>query len=875
MIWRIVLALVVAYLVLSIGPWLVLVAVNALMRRRDLAPDDEAQRLRELQDFEDRQAGRWPVLPRGGRYEAHDRAAQQHRTALSAALHEANTLWPKLASFVPYQTQWTDALLMKAWQPMREAMPALHYLQALRRALDRAQAAARGLHDEQEAVRAIPGQVRGELGQLRAELSRLQTVSEAEREAGTQGLDPFDERLAALGTEVEAALDQLADAQGVDISQVVAEVDSVLAVVRPQVVEVDGMVSRAAEERAQARAVIERMHSALGLAQERWEGLKTRGAREPAVDQALKEMGGMIAAPQRLLEQHTLDAYRQITQDVQHYDTRFQQLMGEMDALQDLIERSRAAVEGDIRAVSEVQAQCDQIIKTHAMLDPDVSLDHIDKATEVYLEAEKQRSLGTRAGYENALTLAQDAMQRLAEAHDAAALFPEEARQLRDLVSLYSPDGLDDLLSRLEHVHEQLRSYPRHWNDELVELTKQCGADIEQVQQTAKRMPPNVRDLQLLRQSEVQDCLAQLRDGKRHLESAEENVARLEGEHARILDLQSRFEAELDAFVHQTLPEALAAGDQMTPELQQRMTRLQESVMLGAAAFENPAQVNYDQALHEWLPAAQHTLQEILSEHESSLSYYGGLAQEAVRRIDKAWDRVSRLDPQQKPGPEQDVERLAADLDAWRAEADEHADEPLVLREIVRRASGLEQRIEALTREVTDERKALEGLSRDYARQAQIVEGVRSAISGLQARSAWKQLQWSLEVPEEAWEQSRSLAAASPGAETFAEARNLLQQALTAASQAQQLYRRSEDEIAGALSRLDDETAAIQSRMRRAERWTVDLRAQGSAEDLAEVERAMDRAQQEAEAARASDGFEEALRHLREASNALTRVLGM
>jgi len=331
----------------------------------------------------------------------------------------------------------------------------------------------------------------------------------------------------------------------------------------------------------------------------------------------------------------------------------------------------------------------------------------------------------------------------------------------------------------------------------------------------------------------------------------------------------------LEAFANQTLPEALDVSDQMAPELQQRLARLNDTVRLGQAGYENPAQANYDQALNEWLPAARHALEEILSEHQSSLGYYGDLVRDAIRRIDRAWDRISRLDPQRRPGPEQDVRQLAADLDSWRADADGHADEPLVLRETVRRASNLEQRLEALSREITEERKALDGLGRDYARQSQAVEALRSALSGLQARSGWKSLRWSLEVPEGAWEQSRELANASGKANTFAEARNLLQQALTSAAQAQQLYRRSEDEIAGALSRLDNESTAILSRMRRAERWATELRQQGAPEDLAEVERAIDRAQQEHEAAHTADTFEEALRHLREAANALTRVLGM
>ena len=86
-------------------------------------------------------------------------------------------------------------------------------------------------------------------------------------------------------------------------------------------------------------------------------------------DLSYDELAGMIGGPTQLLEARTLDAYRQIAEDVRHYDASFTQIMSTMDALQDLMDRSRVAIEGNIRAVSEVQAQCNQIIQSDAMLD--------------------------------------------------------------------------------------------------------------------------------------------------------------------------------------------------------------------------------------------------------------------------------------------------------------------------------------------------------------------------------------------------------------------------------------------------------------------------------------------------------------------------
>ncbi|NLG29176.1 MAG: hypothetical protein GX557_14795 [Chloroflexi bacterium] len=545
-----------------------------------------------------------------------------------------------------------------------------------------------------------------------------------------------------------------------------------------------------------------------------------------------------------------------------------------MDQLQDLMERSKAAVEGDVQAVSAVQQQCDGMTRSDATLDPDASLELVSQATEVYLEAEKQRRLGTRAGYERALELAEAALQQLTEAHNAASEFPERVRATRSLLALLTPDTLDDLTARLRQVYDQLRAYPRHWSEQLAGSAQDASAAIAHVQAALAQLPREIRDQQLFRQSEVGDAEQALHAARTQFESAEDKVAALEGEHGRILDLQEQFEGALSEFTNKTMPAAIDRGADMTPELQQRLERLHESVARGMATFDDPEQVNYDQALNEWLPAAQHTLDEIISEHESNLAYYGGLVQDSLRRIDRAWERLNRLNPQATPGPTQDVEQLAAELDAWRAETERRAQAPLALREAVRRSAALEQRLEALMREVADGRKTLDALGRDWNRQAQAVEGLRSSINGLLTRSAWRNLVWNQELPDAAWEQARDLEAEGRAAETFPEANNLLQQAMAAATQAQELYRRLEDEIAGALSRLDDESAAVQSRLRRAERWAADLRAQGS-EDLAEVERAMQRARSEIEAGQASDTFEEALRHVREAANALARVLGL
>jgi chromosome segregation ATPase len=872
--WKIPLALIVAYLILSVGPWLVLWFVTLSMRRQGLTPEDEGKRLRALEEAQTREAGRLPALPRSGRFEPHDRAALQHRIELGAALSEANTHWLHVATWTPYAGPWSDALLMAAWRPMRETLAVWHYADSLRRTLDRAESAAQALRDEQEAARSIPAQVRGELGQLRAELSRLTTVVESEREAGTEGLDAFDVRLKDLGVLVEQGLDQLADTSGEQLPQVISKVDELLATLRPQVVEVDELVSRAAEERAQARAVIDRMHSALGLAQERWEVLKSRGNREPAVEQALVELGGMIDGPQQMLDLRTLDAYHQITEGVRLYDARFAEVMAQMDQLQDLMERSKAALEGNVQAVSEVQQQCDRLTRSDAALDPNISLEMVSQAMEGHREAEEQRRLGTRAGYERALELAGAAQQQLTEAHNTAAEFPERVRATRSLLAWLTPDTLDDLTARLRQVYDQMRAYPRHWNEQLNTNVQDASAAITQVQAVLAQLPREISGQQLFRQSELGAAEQALHAARVQFESAEDKVAVLKGEHSRILDLQEQFESALSEFTNQILPAAIDRGADMTPELQQRLERLHESVARGMVTFDDPEQVNYDQALNEWLPAAQLTLDEIISEHESNLAYYGGLVQDAVRRIDRAWERLTRLNPQATPGPTQDVEQLAAELDAWRVETERRAQSPLALRDAVRRSAALEQRLEALMREVADGRKTLDTVSRDWNRQAQAVEGLRSSINGLLTRSAWRNLVWNQELPDATWEQARDLESESRVAETFPEANNLLQQAIAAATQALELYRRQEDEIAGALSRLDDESAAVQNRLRRADRWAADLRAQGS-EDLAEVERAMQRARNEIQAGQESDTFEEALRHVREAANALARVLGL
>jgi len=311
----------------------------------------------------------------------------------------------------------------------------------------------------------------------------------------------------------------------------------------------------------------------------------------------------------------------------------------------------------------------------------------------------------------------------------------------------------------------------------------------------------------------------------------------------------------------------------MLPELKQRLNGLAADLKERAAGASDPGQTDYDEAVGVWLPSFRQQVDELLAEHERSQAHYAGLLRDAIRRIDREWGRLSRLNPFDPPLPEEDVERLAADLDAWRDTAERQANNPVALREILaRHVPALEQRIALAIDQISAGRRDLEGLDRQYRKAAQNAHNLRMTIRDQRADSAFPELSWETEEADRVWEQALEAERNAQTSRTLLQACDHLQRGVNAALQAEQLYARVEHQMQSALRRLNEELRALSSGLDKARRQADDLRARGEEDEAAELERALDGVERGIALAHESGAFEEALRRLRDARTTLERV---
>jgi len=610
--------------------------------------------------------------------------------------------------------------------------------------------------------------------------------------------------------------------------------------------------------------------SAASLAEERWKGLRLRGAREPLLSTELNQLQIEIGRLPRVAQRGTLDAFQQANEEAKVLDARVGLLMDQLDALDQMIVRSKETVAGNVQALAQAHAACDELAHQDPWLEFDDSRALIEQSAEAYLEAERQRGLGTTQGYQASITLAETARQRLAGAQEAIAALPEGARRIRSLLADLSSGSLADLRSRIGHVSDELKVYARHWEAGLERDSAQAISKLDQAQAELNAIPPDVRFQRRLRQSEVPRLIESLSHARSCLEEARELADGLDQERERIEALHRGLKRALEVISGSTIPAIGDKAQHMLPEIQERFRALETAFRKQAARMGDPAQVDYDQATNEWVPSIERRLNDLLSEHERSLKHYRAALKETFRRIERAWARLSKLDPGQSPGPEEDIEQLALDLDAWQTEAERGSEKPLVLREIVGpRAKNLEGRIETARVQIVEGRRTLDELSRQYQKCAQTTRNLRNATREMQRQSRWPKITWSTDQAERAWEEAIGLERQSRAAPTLAMAADQIQRGVSAALRAEQLYARIERQMETALRRLNEEWLSVAASLERASRQQAKLRERGLSPEATQIEELCARAERSIEMAQAAPTFEDALWHLRDASRTL------
>ena len=868
--WHILVILLDSYLLLSLGPWIVLQMLDWLMGRSGRPLAEEGERLRELSEMEQEQRQSWPQKPRPGRYEEPDRLALESLAALHVLIAEAEQLWPLVAGYSPPALSLVNVLTLRSWQVLPGALAAWQNMRASLRLLDQGDQMLVTLMEQQQVIEDIPARVRAALNDARAEIHRLSAILEVEEEAGTAGLEGVARRLQEKEGAVEQALDALTGATAEQRPAVILEIDEVLRSVMPVLSEIDQFLNQAVEERSRAQSLITRAESSLRLAEERWEGLKLRGATEPGLSRGLVELRTGLGQSMGVAKQRTVNAYQQVNTRVAAIDGQIAALLDKLDALDEAIVRSKAAVEGDVVALAQAQATCDDLVRQDPLLEPDQSLTLIEKASQAYMEAERQRGVGTFQGYEAGVVQAEAAMKYLADAQEASALLPERVRQVRDDLSALVSEATGEWRSRAERVREQLRIYVRHWDAGLAGDVAEAISSLDQVEVDLERVPPNVRYQRRFRQSELAEATEILSHAHQEMGKAKKLVTSLEAEQQRIEGLRADLGSAVEKLKRESVPEMEQLRDKMLPELQQRSAAFSEAFQKQMATLNDPSQTDYDESSAQWLPSVWQQLDELKTEHEQSVQEYSQALKEATQRLERQWARLNKLNPQEPPSSEEKIDRLAKDLDDWHADAQRQKDNPLFLRDIVgRRATALEQRIEVARQQIVEGRRLLGSLERECSRRSQAVQRLRESLNAMQRESHWPQLAWESEEAERVWEKAGEWERKSRAATDLVSASDQLQQAVNAAQQAEQLFARVEHQVDGALRRLNEELRAVTVVLGRAKRRADELRQTGPSEELTALEAQCAAAERAVQMAEAATTFEDALRHLRAARDAL------
>jgi hypothetical protein len=868
--WRILVLVIDLYLIAALGPWIALQAIYWLILRGGGFPEQEQQRLERLIAGERQQAPLWPQTPRPGRYAQPDQEGQENLHVLRQAIREAEALWAALGDFALVPMTLPAVLSFGAWRPLLAARRSWRTLRALRHTLVQGEARLDALEMQSGAVADIPERVHALLTETRAELRRLQALYEAEQEAGTIGIGDVERRLRMTETRLEHALGELENADPTRLVQVVQFADAELARVSAAVLEIDRLVSEVAATRQKARNLLERVESSLRLVSQRWEGLKARGATDPSIAAGLLDLRELA---QRLMtggQERTGEAYARVVSETQTYDERYRVLAETLDGLDDVMRQSKEAVAGDVQRLAQAQGACEEMVTQEPLLDPDESVDLIRQAAEAYQEAEEQRALGTIAGYQQALRLSQEAQEMLQQALSSAAPLVERAAEVRELLVSLSAEARASWRVRLEDVRDRLAEYSAHWSSGVASGYAEALAELDAVSAELEHAPYDARFLRVLRQSELVAALQALRRANRCFARVQEIVTGLERERERVIAHHDELHRAIDRLSDELLPSLREQSVQMLPELQARLQGLEVAYAEHVQEFDDPTQVDYDEAVGDWLPSVLREIDEIQSAHQSDVQHYHVALRETQSVIDRQWTRLTRLEPRQAPRPDEDIEKLAHDLDAWREETNREVDNPLGLHDLLGpRAAALQRRIEAAHKQIVEGRRALENLTRQYRRQSRSVQNLRSAVRGLRAGGQWPQLTWDEAEAEDVWEQTVAVQRETEQAALLAEALSAMQDAVNLAQQAEQTYGRLQYQMSTVLARLDEELGVVAGRLEKQQRVADQLRELGRSQELAALDDHNERIEALIDMARSAKGLDDALRHLRDASDAL------
>ena len=870
--WQILVLTLDLYIVVSIGPWMLLQIIEWSLNKSRHSLANLSARLNELRAAAAEVAG-WPQQPRAGRYEAPDRLARQGLDALRDDLEAIKGLWPSLSLYIPARIGPLDVVLLRSWGPLIKDLGTWREARAMRQRLEHAETALAVVQEQKRIVNEIPAKTRARLTETRAELQRLGALLDMELDLGTRGLEDMAQRLRALSEDVQQAIESLSQAAPIDLPSVVLRIDALLSEAGPATEALDGQLVDAVRERNSAQSQVPRMRASLAAAAKHWEGLMARGATEPLIAERLQGATARFEKLAAVVEERSLDAYRHVNAELATLDGELQETNDLLAVLSELMTEAKAAVEGDVQELARVQAQCAELAARETALEDDVTQHLLEQGGDAYREAESCAALGTIEGCERAISLSVTAMRCLKEAELSAARLEEQAQELRAYsVTIYG-EPLAAQRQRAAKVREQLQLYARHWDGGLSRRVEVALDRLQRVEATVHALTPGLGLQRRLPQSELPQVIATLEGARGEFEDAATAIDRLEAEAERLHGLRAKLEDALVELTTERLPALAETSRRMLPDHRARLAALVDVLRVEIPQLEDPTEVDYDEAFGVWLPNALRSLAEVERAHQQSVRGYREALNGTMQALDREWGRLQKLQPHNYYRIEENVDRLAADLDAWRVDAQNHLDDPQVLHELLgRRVAVLQDRIKTARTQLENGRANLEGLDKHLHKLAQSIRGLRGQIQERQRTSRFKGIPWEQTEADGAWGRAQDLEQDSRTASSLVDAIDLMQRAVNAAAEAEQLYSRAQHQMGAALDRLDDEMRSISIAMGRAQRRARELRENGAAEEAEGIQAVCLDGQQAAERAESATSFDEALKRLRGARNALARL---
>jgi chromosome segregation ATPase len=874
MTWWVWLVLVLGiYLVLCIAPWIALQIASGRLRRRGTFATDVLPRIERLVDTERIQTGFWPEQPRAGRYEEIDRSALEQLGALRIDLAQINQEADAVAAYAPPELSPWQVLVLGAWRALSSKSRAFGEWRRLDAHLDVAGRRAISLVEQQSQSEAVPDRMQADLSELRAEVRRLYALWEGEIQAGTREIQALGDGLALVDNAMGSSTESVRSAAAGDEPGSIVRADQQLAMAKETIRQAEQELTAIHDSRVQARAGLERVQASVAGVDAMWEVLQGMGAKDPSVAARVAEFGQQATALKAALAQATPAAYEQAAADAYRLEGLGTTVTGELAALKGTIGKSTASAREDSALLERAQAALAESMSAMPEVALDESSREIAEAQDIIAQSGSLLHQGTWHGYQTAASLLEQARATL----DTALAGMESTRTAVRALSVQRGQVNDEarlaLRERANALAQNWAVYGRHWHPLRQQAYAAALQSLDAADAAWSALPEDYVRVGALDQTRLADAQGGMQTVTDRLREVRQGIETLEAELGHVESLRQELEAGLATLDGTTVPALAARRETMLPELLERYEAWLVDYQVQRVALSDPARIDYERAVGQWLPAVTGEAQGILTAYDGDLAHYGKLLEDARRRLEKSWQRLERLDPTSKPLPQEDVTQLTAGYSTWMATGEAETANPAVLSTLVTREAGdLERRIEAARRQISEGRQSLNGLERQFDQVGQALQKTRSTLRSLEQDSQWHQITWVLGSGEEAWERALAAQASARETESLDLAVNEMRRAVNLGQEAQQVYTGTEQQLRSALDRLNREFRSATADLDRAQRRAAQLRQKGPSEELDALDESIASAMSLVSMAQNAGTFDDALRHLRESQEVLARA---